>query len=56
MIINDGNITPNVATSAPKNPICEVPTNVAKLTAIGPGVDSAIPTMSMTSSAVSQPF
>ena len=42
MIQNEGSIIPAVAVSAPINPLCLYPTNVAQLIAIGPGVDSAI--------------
>ena len=43
MIKKGAIITPSVATTAPKNPFWDAPTNVAKLTAIGPGVDSQTP-------------
>lgn len=39
---SDGRTQPNVATSAPGTPAILIPTNVAELTAIGPGVISAI--------------
>jgi hypothetical protein len=42
-MINAGSTTPTVAHKAPKIPPCELPTKVAIFTAIGPGVDSAMP-------------
>ena len=47
---------PAVATSAPGTPPIFVPTNVAALTAIGPGVISAIVTRLANSVIVSQPW
>ena len=46
---------PNVATSAPGSPAQRIPTNVAELTAIGPGVISAIVIRFVNSAIVSQP-
>ena len=46
---------PNVATSAPGTPAILVPTNVAALTAMGPGVISAIVTRFANSVRSSQP-
>ena len=46
---------PAVAASAPGTPAIFVPTNVAALTAIGPGVISAIVTRFANSVMVSQP-
>ena len=50
IIENDGMITPSVEKSAPKKPLTLYPTKVDALTAIGPGVDSAIATISSISS------
>ena len=46
----DGTITPIVASVAPATPAMRYPTKVDALIAIGPGVDSAIATMSTISS------
>ena len=53
--ISDGVMHPNVATSAPGSPAQRIPTNVAELTAIGPGVISAIVIRFVNSAIVSQP-
>lgn len=50
-----GKITPAVAASVPKSPPTFVPTKVAALTAIGPGVISAMVTRSANSRTLSQP-
>ena len=55
MIIKEGSITPRVATKLPKTPPCELPINVAILTAIGPGVDSATAMKLSNSDSVSHP-
>ena len=41
-MIQDGKIHPQVAATAPGSPAIRIPTKVAELTAIGPGVISAI--------------
>lgn len=53
-IMQDGKIHPKVATRAPGKPAIFVPTNVAELTAIGPGVICEIVTKSVNSEIVSQ--
>ena len=55
MMRKEGSTTPSVASSAPRKPHTRKPTKVAALTAIGPGVDSAMATISRTSSSVIQP-
>ena len=52
-MISEGMITPSVAISAPGIPAMRIPTNVAELTAIGPGVISAIVIRSVNSLIVS---
>mgnify|MGYP007097185069 CR=1 FL=1 len=47
---------PKVAVSVPGKPAMRIPTNVAALIAIGPGVISAIVTRFANSCIVSQPF
>ena len=47
---------PSVAISAPESPAIRMPTNVAELIAIGPGVISAIVIRSVNSRRVSQPY
>ena len=54
-IIQDGNIQPNVATNAPPKPAILMPTKVAELTAIGPGVICEIVIKSVNSDILSQP-
>jgi len=39
---SEGVIQPNVAMTAPRGPVIRMPTKVAELTAIGPGVISAM--------------
>ena len=56
MMTNEGNTTPRVASSAPKNPPCDEPIKVAIFTAIGPGVDSATAMKLINSSSVSHPL
>ncbi|NPV69617.1 MAG: hypothetical protein HPY55_03085 [Firmicutes bacterium] len=51
----DGATTPRVAAAEPATAARRNPTNVAVLTAIGPGVISAMATMSTNCSSVSQP-
>ena len=53
--IHDGRIHPNVATSAPGMPAILIPTKVAELTAIGPGVIWEMVTRSVNSDIDSQP-
>ena len=55
-MINDGKIQPSVQTIAPGKPAIFCPTNVAELTAIGPGVISAIVVRSANSAILSHPF
>lgn len=45
MITKEGNTIPNVAISEPIKPACLKPTKVAQLMATGPGVDSAMPSL-----------
>ena len=52
---HDGRMQPSVAVSAPGTPASLVPTNVAALIAIGPGVISAMATRSANSCGLSQP-
>ena len=52
IITNDGRTTPSVDTNAPQKPATLKPTNVAELTAIGPGVLSAIAIISRISFSV----
>jgi len=47
---------PAVAVSAPKNPATLIPTKVAELTAMGPGVISAMVIRSVNSEIVSHPY
>jgi hypothetical protein len=56
MIIKDGSTTPIVEKVDPSTPLTLYPIYVAELMAIGPGVDSAIATISRNSSFVIQPF
>lgn len=56
IIINEGNTTPKVERTAPKNPPVLKPINVLILTANGPGVDSEIPINSKSSSLVAQEY
>lgn len=51
---HDGRMQPSVAVSAPGTPASLVPTNVAALIAIGPGVISAMATRSANSCRLSQ--
>ena len=54
-IINEGNVTANVATSDPKTfPVTEYPIYVALFIPIGPGVICEIATISVNSCAVIQ--
>ena len=53
-MISDGRMQPIVATSAPGMPAMRMPTNVAELTVIGPGVISAMVIRSVNSLIVSQ--
>ncbi len=54
MMITEGSILPNVATTTPGMPATFMPTKVAELIAIGPGVISAMVTRLANSTAVSQ--
>ena len=55
MIINEGSTTAVVATSAPQKPAWELPTYVARLTMIGPGVLSLTAIMYVSISSPSHP-
>ncbi|OPZ63686.1 MAG: hypothetical protein BWY85_01574 [Firmicutes bacterium ADurb.Bin506] len=55
-ITTEGAITPSVAMTPPGMPPRRYPTKVALLTAMGPGVTSAMATMSVNSARVSQPL
>ena len=53
-LLHEGKMQPSVATSAPGMPAMRMPTNVAELTVIGPGVISAMVIKSVNSPIVSQ--
>jgi hypothetical protein len=55
IMIKDGSTIPSVAITAPRTPPVRIPTNVAILTASGPGVLSLRATKSTSSACVSQP-
>ena len=56
IMTNDGSMTPIVAATAPEIPFFFIPTYVAQLIAMGPGVDSAITVISVISSHVIHSF
>ena len=56
IIVNAGRTTPRVAHMAPAIPATLLPINVAELIAMGPGVASAIATISSISSSLVQPY
>ena len=51
-----GSTAANVATKAPGMPPCEIPTYVARLTMIGPGVLSLTAIIYVSMSSLSQPY